>query len=69
MSCHISRGKKIGQYICGIYVESFPHHLLNKFFLFLERARTGAAICSGRVIVPETTVQQLMVLFSGAWWG
>jgi hypothetical protein len=29
----------------NIYVESLPHHLQNKFFLSLKRARTGAAIC------------------------
>lgn len=44
-------------------MESLPHHLQNKFFLSLKRARTGAAICSGRVIVTATTVQQLTVLF------
>lgn len=59
----------MGQYRCGIYVESLPHHLQNKFFLSLKRARTVAAICSGKVIVTATTVQQLTVLLSGAWWG
>jgi hypothetical protein len=41
----------------------------NKFFLSLKRGRTVAAICSGRVIVTAMTVQQLMLLVSGAWWG
>jgi len=25
----------------GIYVESLPHHLLNKFFLFLQEQEPG----------------------------
>jgi hypothetical protein len=40
----------------------------NKFFLFLESGRTVAAIRTGRVIVTAMTVQQLMLLVSGAWW-
>jgi hypothetical protein len=44
--------------ICGVTPSSLAEQVLS----LPEGSVTGAAICSGRVIVTETTVQQLTML-------
>ena len=40
--CHVRLKRNIYIYMRGIYVESLPHHLLNKFFLFLQEQEPGS---------------------------
>jgi len=47
--------------ICGVT----PSPLAEQVLSLPAGARTGVAICSGRVIVAETMVQQLTMLWVG----
>ena len=63
----VEREKIIGQYICGIYVESLPHHLLNKFFLLLKGQEPGQQISGEKTIVLEMSYAARDALGGAGW--
>ena len=52
--------------MCGIYVESLSHHLLNELFASLKR-RTGQQISGGKTIVSEMSYAARDALGGAGW--